>query len=231
MEDLKWYEIYNKVSEYVNSSKILKDIANPELITTIIIDRQQLISCDSLTLNEMIIGYTPIIIKHNNTISYELIRALYEDYEYRYNIDNKLCSLNHSYVFIQNKISKSLVQISFANNANLSEVKTQLTELKSQLESDNEYVRFVHCFLPRNIVMQKGFSTDIVDLLDEVLGDSQICLNSKYDDFDKCIKDMPINRDIAAKITYTTYILGESTINNGIKEEIRLASKDKVIIL
>ena len=82
MENLKWYEIYNKVSEYVNSSKILKDIANPELITTIIIDKQQLISSDSLTLNEMIIGYTPIIIKHNNTISHELIRALYEDYEY-----------------------------------------------------------------------------------------------------------------------------------------------------
>lgn len=31
-----------------------------------------------------------------------------------------------------------------------------------------------HCFLPREVVVQKGFATDVVDMLDQIAGENQV---------------------------------------------------------
>ena len=60
------------------------------------------------------------------------------------------------------------IQISFGKDADLVIVRKQLEEVAEQYKGEDNH--FYTGFMPRAIVVEKGFSTEIVDLLDEVLG-------------------------------------------------------------
>lgn len=119
---------------------------------------------------------------------------------------------------------KIKVQISFAGNADLSKVKSQLEDLKE------ENFEFYCCFLPRHIVEQKGFDTAIVDMLENILGDKLHWQLAKYKTFDEAMTYIGKERAIIADTVNRMYIL-DSKIAKGVTKEIELFTSRKVILL
>jgi len=117
------------------------------------------------------------------------------------------------------------VQISFAANTDLVAVKERLIELVEKTDYE-----FVSCFLPRHIVKEKGFTTDIVDMLDEVLGDRHKYAGIAMENFDDFMANIYQLRFTVGKSVDVVYLIG-SGIVGGIKDEINIASNGKIILL
>ncbi len=118
------------------------------------------------------------------------------------------------------------VQISFSCEANLEKVKEQLTNLKEQYP----FFTFHHCFLSRKQVEEKGFSTNIVDMLDEVLGDNHVSYLDKYETFDEAKAHIKEERLKLSTITSELFVL-DSGLADGVKKEIALYSHERVNFL
>lgn len=122
-------------------------------------------------------------------------------------------------------MNKIHVQICFECSADLNKVKEQLTELKNT----NQYI-FHHCFLSRKHVEEKGFTTDIVDMLDEVLGADQEAHLNKYDTFADAMLHIDKERKEVANGVNRMFVLDSGTAE-GIRKEIELFTNMKVILL
>ena len=124
-------------------------------------------------------------------------------------------------------MNKIRVQISFSKDADLENVRNQLLEL------NNGTYKFYSCFLPRDIVIEKGWSTDIVDLIDEVLGNEHSYVSEDYmgsQNFEEFMKDLPAMREYTADLVNIMFVLDSGTAA-GVAEEIRLFTNKKVILL
>lgn len=114
------------------------------------------------------------------------------------------------------------VQISFAGDANLTTVRTQLEEIVK----NQDYERFYCAFLPRHIVEQKGYSTEIVDMLEEIFGDKLEWVMQYYRTFETCITNMNSKREYVANAVDTMIICNASHMVTGVAFEKKLF-KDK----
>lgn len=125
------------------------------------------------------------------------------------------------------------VQISFAKDADLANVESQLIELAS-----HKNYEFYCCFLPRDIVEEQGFGTQIVDLLDKTLGDRLTYQVSTYkyptakgdSKFQAAMLWMSEIRDITANKVDKLYVL-DSKSALGVAEEIKLFTKGRVNLI
>jgi len=120
---------------------------------------------------------------------------------------------------------KIKAQICFAGTADLENVREQLKELKNK----NEYV-FYCCFLPRHIVIEKNFTTDIIDVLEEELGDSLIWQLKDCVSFNEAMLKLPDIRKETANLVNRMFVLDSGTAK-GVSEEIKLFTDCKVILM
>jgi len=120
---------------------------------------------------------------------------------------------------------KIKAQICFAGTANLEKVKEQLVQLKNE----NKY-EFHCCFLPRHIVVEKGFTTDIIDMLENTLGDDLIWELKEYKSFDDIMKDLYTVREHVANTVNRMFVLDSGTAR-GVAKEIELFTSAKVIMM
>lgn len=123
-------------------------------------------------------------------------------------------------------MSKVHVQICFAANSNLDNVRTQLIQLK---EAHPEY-RFHHCFLTRKHVEERGLSTAIVDLLDDVLGADQYAHLDCYDTFAEAMLHIDTKRILVADLVNRMFVLDSGTAE-GVRAEVELFTNQKVVLL
>lgn len=117
------------------------------------------------------------------------------------------------------------VQVCFSQDANLDTVKRELLKLKAE----GKYI-FHHCFLPRHIVEEKQLPTTIIDMLDEILGDDQVCHLKDYATFHIANAFMDIAREEAAKQAECLIVI-DTKFSLGIKKEIELFTDRKVLLL
>lgn len=116
------------------------------------------------------------------------------------------------------------VQISFAKEANLERVKEQLIDL-----AKDKSLEFYSCFLPRTVVEEKGFSTDILDTIDEAL-DGRMNYMLEGDTFDDVMADLPDRRKVVGALVDKLYVL-DSTTASGVADEIAAYTEGRVILL
>ena len=106
-------------------------------------------------------------------------------------------------------------QIAFAGDADLSLIRGQLKEVKEKFTN----AEFVHLFLPRKIVEEKGFDPKIVDLLDEILGENQHNpLAKEAENFDDFMSKIDEARVELATKTDLLIVLGVDIAAGVIKE-------------
>ena len=122
-------------------------------------------------------------------------------------------------------MDKAHVQICFADSADLAKVKAQLTQLKNT----NGYI-FHHCFLSRKQLEEEGLGTDIVDMLDEVLGVDQKAHLRKYDSFADAMKYIEKEREQVARLVSRMIVL-DSGMPEKIRKEVQLFTESKVVLL
>lgn len=123
-------------------------------------------------------------------------------------------------------MSKVHVQISFTKEANLDNVKKQLITLKEQ---HPEY-RFHHCFLSRKQVEEKGLSTDIVDMLDDIIGNVQYAHLDHYETFEEAMTHIEYRRSLVADLVSYMFVL-DSGAAEGVRAEVELFTNKKVVLL
>lgn len=117
------------------------------------------------------------------------------------------------------------IQISFAGNADLTTVWSQLVEI-----SKMEDVKFYCCFLNERMVIGKGFSMDIINLLNATIGDRLVWLADDYNTFDEFMANIDSARLKVADQIDHIYVLDSSTAK-GVSKEIELFTKGRVILL
>lgn len=122
-------------------------------------------------------------------------------------------------------LEKIKVQICFANNANLEKVKEQLEILKKE-----DKYKFYCCFLPRHIVEEKGFSTDIDDALESILGDDLVWSLKNCKNFEEAMSCMKDARANTVNAVEKVFVL-DSGVASGVAEEISLFTNNKVILM
>ena len=124
------------------------------------------------------------------------------------------------------EIEKIKAQICFAGaTSDLDKVREQLLQLKAEGKYE-----FYCCFLPRHIVNEKGFSTDIVDVLEESLGEELHWQLGEYENFSKAIAALPEVRKETAYMVNRMFVL-DSKQAQGVANEIKLFTECKVIMM
>ena len=117
-------------------------------------------------------------------------------------------------------MSKKIMQISFGKDSDLSQIREELTRIKNEY---SEYYTFAHCFLPRHVVEEKGWSTQILDLLDEVLGkDNHHSKLEEFKTFDECMKNL---EDARKSLTNEISCLAILGLPKGVLAEINTYSR------
>ena len=221
---MKWYEVYEKIEQFLERNQAFVGEVDVAMLTSLLSVNMRYgenISVDDNYICKMAID----LIKDQNTITNRIINKYF-----RCCIDRFKKEVLETYNYIKIKVKETKIQISFAGDSDLSVIKDQLQELVKAYENE-PYIKFCHCFLPREVVISKGFDTGIVDLLDEVLGDKQLNYIGKCKTFEECMEALPEARERVAKDVYRIHVLGTFDIAKGVKEEIRLSSNDKVILV
>lgn len=77
-----------------------------------------------------------------------------------------------------------------------------------------------HCFLPKKTVVQKGFSTEVWDML-ETISEDIICWNGVWNDGDALCWDRQLMLENIKKVNGISIFIGD--IIEGVKEEYDIA--------
>jgi hypothetical protein len=120
---------------------------------------------------------------------------------------------------------KIKAQICFAGNANIENVKKQLEQLKAETK-----YQFYCCFLPKHLVEQKGFSPEIVDTLEEVLGEELVWQLKEYETFEAAMANIEQIRQDTAELVNRMFVLDSGTAA-GVAKEVQLFTNAKVILM
>jgi len=103
----------------------------------------------------------------------------------------------------------------------LEKIKEKLKKYLDKLPFQEKALAFHHCFMPRTLVEEKGFSTDLVDVLDELCIPDQIRWYNTTDSIAESRRLMLNN--IAQIPRAQALFIGE--IKEGVKEEYDLAKQ------
>ena len=79
-----------------------------------------------------------------------------------------------------------------------------------------------HCFLPKKVVEQKGFSTEVWDLL-ETISEDIVCWNGVWNEGDALCWDRKLMLENIKKVNGISIFIGE--IIEGVKEEYDIAQE------
>jgi len=104
------------------------------------------------------------------------------------------------------------IAISFTlKNQDFSKIKTALKAIKDNYIDE---VKMYHCHMPREIVLEKGFTTEFVDMLDEIFPNNY----SLY------TNDLQLSREelVETMIHEDGYVYVVGSIIDGVKSEYEL---------
>lgn len=130
-------------------------------------------------------------------------------------------------------MNKKIIQICFSLNTGLSmsDIEYKLIELKDKLNNkygvDNYEVR--SCHLSRKICLNKGYTTDIPDLFDEIFGSNYVCELTE-DTFDEAMTHIMDHRKELSKKADNLVLLSSDQITN-VALELQLFTQNRVLIL
>lgn len=79
-----------------------------------------------------------------------------------------------------------------------------------------------HCFLPKKVVEQKGFSTEVWDLL-ETISEDIVCWNGVWNDGDALCWDRKLMLENIKKVNGISIFIG--SLIEGVKEEYDIAQE------
>jgi hypothetical protein len=123
------------------------------------------------------------------------------------------------------------VQVSFRNPATDQElklIKDQLIKINGELIAIN--ARVISCHLNREIITEKGWSSNVIDTLELVFGEKYSTLVEEKT-FADAMANMQTTREKAAAMADVLYVILPKDCLGNMTEEIRLASDDKVRFL
>lgn len=131
-------------------------------------------------------------------------------------------------------MKKPIVQICFSlkSNLTLDEIRTKMKTLKTKLDklygTNNYETR--SCHLSRQLCLNKGFTTDIPDLFDEVFGENYVCELSPETDFSTAMAKINDYRIELSKKADKLVILAGETVTN-VALELELFTQNRIMIL
>lgn len=103
----------------------------------------------------------------------------------------------------------------------LEEIKRKLQNYLNELPFQDMALAYHHCFMPRKLVEEKGFSTDLVDMLDELLIPNQVKWYSTGKDIEESRLFMLSNLKLIPK----SQAIFVGKIEGGVKIEYDLAKQ------
>ena len=128
---------------------------------------------------------------------------------------------------------KPIIQICFSLKTGMSiqEISDRLVSLKEKL--DAIYGRGAYecrsCHLAKHLCIEKGFSTEVPDMLAEVFGNQYVCELESEPTFQSAMANINDHRKQLAVIADKLVILSGETITN-VALELSLFTQNRVII-
>lgn len=127
-----------------------------------------------------------------------------------------------------------IIQICFSLKTGLTteDIKTKLTELKNKLNDiygENAY-ECRSCHLSHTLCEQKGFSTEVPDMFDEIFGHQYVCELESETDFDTAMSKINDYRTQLAQKADKLVILSGETVTN-VALELELFTKHRIMVL
>jgi glutaredoxin-related protein len=121
---------------------------------------------------------------------------------------------------------KSIVIAFTLKGQNFEKIEAELKQLSDRLNttSGEDPVLVIHGFMPRSKVMEKGFSTSVVDALDKLFP-HQLNMYS-------CVTNMPLRKQmahVALMLNATIYVIGD--IAEGVAEEVQIYQSAEMNII
>lgn len=129
--------------------------------------------------------------------------------------------------------NKKIIQICFSlkTGLTLTTVREKLTQLKNILDesygSDNYECH--SCHLSRTLCENKGFSTEVPDMFNDIFGDSYVCELESETDFDKAMAKLLDYRTSLAEKADKLVIIDKDSTN--VSLELELFTQHRVMLL
>lgn len=133
-----------------------------------------------------------------------------------------------------NTVKKPIIQICFSLKTGLTmdELKTKMKNLKTKLDElygENNYETH-SCHLSRQLCLNKGFTTEVPDLFDEIFGDNYVCELHAESDFNTAMSKIDDYRTQLSKKADKLVILAGETVTN-VALELELFTQYNVMVI
>lgn len=126
-----------------------------------------------------------------------------------------------------------LIQVCFTLKTGLSmeELRKKMLNLKLKLDEqygENQYT-VSSCHLSKKLCIDKGFTTDVPDMFEDVFGKNYICALTE-DTFDEAMANINSHREALSKKADKLVILAGETVTN-VALELELFTQNRVMVL
>lgn len=110
------------------------------------------------------------------------------------------------------------------------EIIRKMKEIKEKLEKEyGEEYEILSCHLPRKILEEKNFSTEIADAFEDIFGDKYKC-QVKADTFEEAMKNINSYRIKTSQCVDRLFILSNSSVSN-IALELEYFTNKKIMYI
>lgn len=129
-------------------------------------------------------------------------------------------------------MAKKIIQVCFSlkNGLTIDTIREKLTNLKTRL--DNEYgdsnYQVRSCHLSKKLCQDKGFTTEVPDLFEEIFGTNYECELTE-DTFDEAMANINRHREELSTKADRLAILSETDVTN-VTLELEMFTNNRVII-
>lgn len=131
-------------------------------------------------------------------------------------------------------MKKPIIQICFSLKTGLTieDIRNRLKTLKAKL--DETYGEHSYecrsCHLTKKLCIEKGFSTEVPDMFEEIFGTDYICELSDEKDFTTAISHINDHRAALARKADKLVILNSEPVNN-VSLELELFTQNRVMVI
>lgn len=122
------------------------------------------------------------------------------------------------------------IQFCFSVEKDNKEIIRKMSEIKDKLETEyNGDYEILSCHLPRKIIEEKNFSTEIIDAFENIFGSKYKC-QVEADTFNEAIKNLDSYRIKTAQMADRLFILSNEKVTN-IALELEYFTNKKVMYI
>lgn len=133
-----------------------------------------------------------------------------------------------------NTVKQPIIQICFSLKTGLTidELKIKMKNLKTKLDElygENNY-ETRSCHLSRQLCLNKGFTTEVPDLFDEIFGENYVCELHSENDFNTAMSKINDYRTQLSKKADKLVILTGETVTN-VALELELFTQNRIMVI